>query len=160
MIVLFVLLVAWALLRLVGAVWIRGLNTWRGALPYALAAMFLFTASAHFTSMRHDLIRMTPPWVPYPAAIVYVTGVLEILGAIGLMLPQTRRWAGIALIVFLIAVFPANVHAARQQVTIGGRPATELWLRLPMQLLFIGLVWIAAVRRERTAPPSIEQAEA
>ena len=52
-----------------------------------------------------------------------------------------QRAAGIALILFFIAVLPANVHAAQAQVTLRGRSATPLWLRVPMQILFIGLAW-------------------
>jgi uncharacterized membrane protein len=148
MIVLGVLGVAWAIFRLVGRLGVGRLDSWRGALPYALALMFLFTAVAHFNDMRDDLIKMTPPWVPAPAAVVTITGVLEILGAIGLMIPRTRRAAGIALILFLLAVFPANVYAALNEVQFGGRAATPLWLRLPMQLLFIALLWWGAVRRD------------
>jgi uncharacterized membrane protein len=60
-------------------------------------------------------------------------------------LPGVRPYAGSALIVFFIAVFPANVQAARAAVTVGGRPATALWLRALMQLLFIALTWWAAL---------------
>lgn len=148
MIVLGVLFAAWIVLRVIGRFGVARLNSWRGALPYALALMFLFTAAAHFNAMRHDMLKMVPPWVPQPEAVVAVTGVLEILGALGLMIPKTRRAAGIALILFLIAVFPANVHAALNEVTMGGRPATPLWLRLPMQLLFILLLWWGAVKRD------------
>lgn len=148
MIVLGVLFVAWVIFRAVGRFGVARLNSWHGALPYALAVMFLFTAAAHFNQMRHDMVRMVPPWVPQPEAVVAITGGLEILGAIGLMVPKTRRAAGIALILFLVAVFPANVHAALNEVTMGGRPATPLWLRLPMQLLFICLLWWGAVKRD------------
>jgi uncharacterized membrane protein len=65
----------------------------------------------------------------------------ELAGAIGLVIPETRRAAGIALILFFIAVLPANIHAARAGVTLRGRPATPLWLRVPMQILFIFLAW-------------------
>ena len=58
-----------------------------------------------------------------------------------MLIPRTRRAAAAALIVFLIAVLPANIHAAREQLTIGGAAATALWPRLALQLLFIGLVW-------------------
>jgi uncharacterized membrane protein len=105
------------------------------------AVMLLFTASAHFTSMKEDLIRMTPPWVPWPRAMVFFTGLCELAGAIGLVIPTTRRAAAIALILFFIAVLPANIHAARAGVTLRGRPPTPLWLRLPMQMLFIALAW-------------------
>jgi len=91
--------------------------------------------------MKEDLIRMTPQWVPRPRAMVFFTGLCEIAGAIGLVIPMTRRAAGIALILFFIAVMPANIHAAHAGVTLRGRPATALWLRLPMQILFIVLAW-------------------
>lgn len=156
MLVLGVLFFAWVIFRGVGRLGIARLDSWRGALPYALAIMFLFTAVAHFNEMRHDMVSMVPPWVPAPETVVAITGVLEILGAIGLMIPRTRRAAGIALILFLIAVFPANVHAALNEVQFGGRPATALWLRAPMQLLFIGLLWWGAVRQEPKAKNASE----
>jgi uncharacterized membrane protein len=105
--------------------------------------MFCFTAAAHFNRMSDDLVRMVPRWVPWPRAVVYFTGVCEIAGAIGLLVPPLRRVAGIALIAFLIAVFPANVGADRKRLTIAGRRATPLLIRLPMQVLFIALVWWA-----------------
>jgi uncharacterized membrane protein len=73
--------------------------------------------------------------------MVFFTGLCEFAGAIGLVIPETRRAAGIALILFFIAVLPANIHAARAGVTLRGRPATPLWLRIPMQILFIVLTW-------------------
>lgn len=73
--------------------------------------------------------------------MVYFTGLCEIAGAIGLLFPLTRHAAGFALIVFFLAVFPANVRAARSGITLRGKPATALWLRAPMQVLFIFLAW-------------------
>jgi len=150
MIVLAVLAVSLVLFRGLGALGIKSMSSWIGALRYALAVMFLFTASAHFSSMKEDLIRMVPPWVPYPKEVVYFTGVCEILGAVALLIPRLRRAAALALIVFLLAVLPANIHAARNQTTLGGRPATPLWLRVPMQVLFIGLAWRASRRPQQT----------
>jgi uncharacterized membrane protein len=138
MIVLVVSLLAF---RGVGVAGVEALSSWAAATRWALAVMFLFTASAHFTALKEDLVRMVPKAVPYPRQVVYLTGICEVLGAIGLLVPSLQRAAGIALVLFLIAVFPANVHAARTAVTIRGKPATPLWLRLPMQLLFIGLTW-------------------
>jgi uncharacterized membrane protein len=115
--------------------------SWSADVRDGLAVMLLFTASAHFTPMKEDLIRMTPPWVPRPRVMVFFTGLCEIAGAIGLVIPTTQRAAGIALILFFIAVLPANVQAARDGITLRGRPATPLWLRLPMQILFIVLAW-------------------
>ena len=108
--------------------------------------MLLFTASAHFTKMKSDLLRMMPNWIPQPMALIYFTGVCEIAGAIGLVFPYSRQAAGIALIVFFIVVFPANVKAARSGVGMAGKPATPLWLRASMQVLFIALTAWSALR--------------
>jgi len=72
---------------------------------------------------------------------VYITGVLELLGAAGLVLPQFRRLAGICLIALLVGMFIANVNAAQRGVTLRGKRPTPLWLRAPMQILFIALLW-------------------
>ena len=129
------------LYRGLGALGVEPLAAWPAATRWALATLFLLTASAHFNRMREDLVRMLPAWAPAPRFTIYLTGVCEILGAIGLLLPETRRWAGLALILFLIAVFPANIKAAREHLTIRGKPAPPLALRLPMQILLIGLLW-------------------
>ena len=137
-----VLIVSLLVFRGAGAAGVEAFSSWAAAARCALAVMFLFTASAHFTAMKEDLVRMVPVGVPYPRQVVYATGILEVLGAIGLLVPGLRRDAGMALLLFLIAVFPANVHAARKGVTLRGKPPTPLWLRLPLQLFFIGLtIW-------------------
>lgn len=116
------------------------MDYWRDAARYELGMMFVFTATAHFNNMKHDLARMVPPVFPKPLLPVYVTGFLELLGALGLALHQFQRLAGICLILLLAAMFVANINAARTGVTLGGRPATPLWIRTPMQILFIGLL--------------------
>jgi uncharacterized membrane protein len=141
MAVLIVLFGSLLLFRAAGALGAPALDTWMAAARAALAAMLLFTASAHFTRMKKDLVRMVPDWVPAPRRIVALTGLCEILAAVGILVPGTRRPAGIFLILFFIAVFPANVHAARSGASLGGRPATPLALRLPMQILFIVIAW-------------------
>ena len=139
MLVLFILLVSLLIFRGLGLLGVQWFSSWVAATRYALAVMLAFTASAHFSRMKDDLVRMVPQWVPWPRAIVYFTGVCELAGAIGLLIPSLRTATGIALIAFFILVFPANVKAAQAEVTLGGRAATPLWLRLPMQLLFIAL---------------------
>jgi uncharacterized membrane protein len=114
---------------------------WHLATRIGLAVMFIFTGIAHFTSTRGDLIRMVPPGLPRPAALVTFTGIAELAGAFGLVVPATARAAAYALVVLLVAMFPANICAARIGHTIGGRPHTRLVLRLPLQLLWIGLLW-------------------
>jgi uncharacterized membrane protein len=103
--------------------------------------MFAFTGIAHFNKMKHDLARMVPAMFPRPLLLVYFTGLLEFMGAVGLLLPRFRSVTGICLIVLLIAIFPANVSAAMKGTTLAGKPATGLWLRAPMQALFIGVLW-------------------
>lgn len=141
MLVLIILFVSLLIFRALGTVGISLFATWTDCTRYALAVMFLFTSSAHFTKMRHDFARMMPKAVPNPMAMVYFTGACEILGAIGILVPHTRSLAGLCLCIFLVCVLPANIKAARDSVTIGGRPATELWLRVPMQVLFLVLVF-------------------
>ena len=110
----------------------------------ALAAMFLLTASAHWGKRRPDLIRMVPPVFPRPDLLVTLTGILEILGAIGLMVPSTAKVACIGLALLLLALFPANVYAARQHLTIAGRPVPRLAVRSALQLVFITTLIAAA----------------
>jgi uncharacterized membrane protein len=104
--------------------------------------MFLFVGVLHFTRRgRDEMARMVPNAFGNAMAIIYFTGVCEIAGAIGMLIPRTRVLAGVCLILFLIAVFPANVKAAREKLTVGGRQATPLVPRTAMQILFIALIW-------------------
>ena len=146
---LIVLIVVTLLARFGGRLGIVALANWAAATRVGLAVMLCFTAAAHFNSMRADLIRMVPPEVPAPGLMVTVTGVCEVLGAVGLLVPRTRRMAAVALVVFLIAVLPANIHAARAGVTLGGTAATPVLPRIALQVLFIALVWWAGWRRDR-----------
>jgi uncharacterized membrane protein len=145
MTVLFVLFGSWILFRAVGVLGVSALSSWQGSGCFALAAMFLFTGIAHFTKVGHEMARMVPRMFARPMLMVYFTGVCELLGAIGLVLPATRAMAGAALTLLLLVMFPANVKAARDRLTVGGRPATALWMRAPMQVLFIAMLWWTAM---------------
>jgi uncharacterized membrane protein len=109
--------------------------------------MFLLTASAHWGKRRPDLVRMVPPVFRRPDLLVSLTGVLELLGAVGLLLPRLAPLAAGGLSLLLLALFPANVHAARAGVTIAGRPATALGPRALMQLVFLGATLAVALGR-------------
>jgi uncharacterized membrane protein len=111
--------------------------------------MFCFTAVAHFNAMRTDLIRMVPPWVPAPELMVTFTGICELLGALGLLVPRTRPVAACALVLLLVAVLPANIHAAMTGATLRGEPVTPLVPRIALQVLFITLVVWAGLLRGR-----------
>ena len=153
MAVMVVLVASLLVFRALGGLGLARFGSWKEATRYALAVTFLFTAAAHFTSLRHDMARMVPASVPWPEAVVAFTGVCEVAGAIGLLVPRLQRAAGIALVAFLVAVFPANVRAAREGVTLGGRAATPLVWRIPMQVLLIGLVvWVTQTAGSRTPP--------
>jgi uncharacterized membrane protein len=79
--------------------------------------------------------------------MVTFTGICEILGAIGLLVPRTRRITAIALILLLVAVLPANIHAANAGVTLRGEAATPVVPRVALQVLFISLLWWSSVRK-------------
>jgi uncharacterized membrane protein len=139
--VLIVLFSSWLILRGIGVLGVHALASWQHSAVYALAVTFVFTGVAHFNKMKHDLARMIPSAFPQPLLLVYVTGVLEFFGALGLLLPQFRRLAGICLAIMLIGLFVANVNAALRGVTLRGKPVTNLWLRTPMQIFFVWLLW-------------------
>ena len=138
-----VLVIATLLLRGIGAAGVALFNNWIWSLRGGLALMFLFTSSAHWGKQRADLIAMVPRAFRRPDLIVSATGVLEILGAVGLLIPAIAPVAAACLSMLLISLFPANIRAARQGLTIGGRPATALPLRTLLQLVFIAAVLVA-----------------
>lgn len=144
MIVLAVLFLSMLIFRGIGAAGVSVFATWTASARDALAVMLVFTGITHFNKMRHSLVRMVPPAFPAPMTIIYVTGILELLGAVGLVIPQTRPIAGICLAILFIAMFPANWYAVRNAIPVAGRPATPLWVRLPMQILFIFLALSSA----------------
>jgi uncharacterized membrane protein len=137
MVPFYVLLVGFAAFRVAGYAGIGYLNHWQTSMRAAVGLMFLFTASAHWGSRRADLIRMVPPALKAPGLLVTITGILVIAGAIGLNLPQTARIAAMCLALLMLALFPANVRAARQAIELGGRPPTPLPLRTALQVIFI-----------------------
>jgi uncharacterized membrane protein len=138
-----VLLVSWLAMRGVGALGVGAFASWQSDAAYALALMFLFTASAHFNKTRHDLARMIPRQFPFPEWIIVITGICEILGALGLIIPATRYIAGVGLVLLLSAMLPANISAALRDIPLRGRPATPLWLRVPIQIIFVGMtLWV------------------
>ena len=157
---LFVLVVSFLLLRGLGLLGVRRLSSWREAGLIAVVIMFVFTGATHFTGMKHDYAAMLPGPLSGNLGIIYLSGVLEIAGALGLLVPRTRRLAGICLALYLVAVFPGNVYAAVNEVPFRGEPPTPLWLRTPIQLLFIGMVLWTSVRKplERVeAPRGVEE---
>lgn len=120
-------------------------DTWPAALAAGLALMFILTGVAHFVpSMRRDMIAIVPPRLPRPALLVTVTGVLELAGAAGLLYPPTRVAAATCLFLLMLAMFPANIHAARMP-----RPpasmTTNLGTRSAEQAVYLAAAVVVAV---------------
>ena len=88
-----------------------------------------------------------PPYVPRHRESVLVSGVAEVAGGVGILVPETRPYARWWLIALLTAVYPANVHMALNAGDYKELPTWALWARLPFQFLFGAAVWRA------TAPP-------
>lgn len=110
-----------------------------------LAALFITTGTLHFLHAQF-FASIVPPWLPAHRFLVALSGAAEIAGGVGLIFPRTRRYAGVGLIVLLIAVFPANVEMAMhpQMYASTASPGALLW-RLPLQAVAIAWVWYAAV---------------
>lgn len=138
-----VLVTATLVLRAAGAAGVHLLDTWTVSLRAGLALMFLLTASAHWGKRKQELIAMVPPVFPRADLMVTFTGILELLGAAGLLLPATAPAAAVCLVVLLVALFPANVRGAREHLKIGGREVTPLPLRTLLQIVFIAALVLA-----------------
>lgn len=121
MIVLFVLLGSWLVFRAMGAFGVPLFGTWHDAARYALAAMFFFTAISHFTRMKHDQASMVPKIFAHPLAVIYFTGALEFLGAVGLLAPRFAALAGICLILLARGDVPGE-HQGSARAFDAGRP--------------------------------------
>lgn len=136
---LIALLIGFVTARLAGLAGVDALDDWQPALRLGLALMFVVTGVVHFApaAYRNDLIRMVPPALPRPDLLVTATGVLELAGAVCLLIPVTARWAAAGLAVLMLAMFPANVSAARRKLTLNGRPVTPLGLRTALQIVFV-----------------------
>ena len=100
--------------RLIGWLGVDYVDSWPQAVAVGLAAMFMMTVIAHFVpSMRRDMIAIVPPRLPAGGLLVTITGVLELVGAAGLLYPPTRVAAAVCLFVLMLVMFPANVYASR-----------------------------------------------
>jgi len=104
------------------------------------AGFFIVAGISHFTN-RDFFTAIVPPYLPWPVALVYISGVAEVvLGAL-LLLPATAVLAGWGLIALLIAVFPANLHMAVNHQLYPDVSRTALFIRLPLQGVMIALAW-------------------
>lgn len=117
------------------------LATLRAVLRVLMAAFFAGGFVLHMTAVD-ALVSITPAWVPFPRAVVSITGWLELAGAVGLLLPQTRRAAGLALALYILAVWPANIHQALAHIVVPPIP-DSWWYHGPRLALQPVLAWWA-----------------
>ena len=112
--------------------------------PQAAGLCFVFLwffigGIMHFVATGTEA-SIVPPWMPWPVAAVLISGVFELLGAVGILYPPTRKAAGIGLFLLTIAVTPAHVYML-QRPELFPVPLWALWLRLPVQLGLLWLIW-------------------
>lgn len=124
------------------------MNPWLRGLRIGLALFFGLAGVGHFTDAAF-FVSIVPSYLPFPTALVYLSGVAEIAGAAGLMVERTRRFAAWGLIGLLIAVFPANIDMALHPQSWPAAPSWSglqdpdpvmLYLRLPMQFVLMAAV--------------------
>ena len=153
---LFLLVAPYLILTLAGR-WISGLKIASSKRArVGLSLFFLVTALAHFNTTE-EMARMIPSSIPYRVELIYVTGVLELLGAVGVWIPRLERLTGLLLILMLIGLLPANIYSAINRVEYGGHGAGPVYLlaRVPFQLFVIWWTYFATEQdwfRRRVRP--------
>lgn len=107
-------------------------------LRWVFTVVMVAAGANHFITPE-TYLAMMPDALPAHAALVAVSGVAEIAGGLGLILPATRKLAAWGLVALFVAVFPANLNMAIHDLPLGGRsvPGWALWARLPLQLVFL-----------------------
>ncbi|HEY3740016.1 MAG TPA: DoxX family protein [Bryobacteraceae bacterium] len=114
-----------------------------------LAAVFYISAGTLHFLKPEPYLKIMPPYIPWHAFLVELSGCFEILGGVGLLIPQTRRAAAWGLVALLIAIFPANVYMATNPVEAGAASVSAAirWGRLPFQAVLIWWVlWATKVK--------------
>jgi uncharacterized membrane protein len=106
--------------------------TWRARLRWPLAFFMVSVGALHFLTPEF-FVRIVPEYLPAHLALVEVSGVFEILGGVGILVPRVRHMASLGLVALYVAVFPANVNMVVHPELGGDVPAWLLWTRLPLQ---------------------------
>lgn len=109
---------------------------------------FFLGGIAHFAATATEA-RIVPPVIPWPVAAVLVSGVFELLGAFGILLPSTRKAAGIGLFMLTLAVTPAHIYML-QRPELFNVPLWALWVRLPVQVALLWLIFWSTWRVRRS----------
>jgi uncharacterized membrane protein len=107
---------------------------------YVLGLLLVAAGTLHFIAPG-PYLRIMPPYLPAPLALVYLSGLAEIGLGLGLLFRRTRRWAAWGTVALLIAIFPANVYMAQANDSLFHLPTWVVWARLPLQLVLIAWAW-------------------
>jgi uncharacterized membrane protein len=121
----------------------------KGIVRLLLSGVFISSGVLHFTATE-EYLKITPPALPATNMLVYISGVFEILGGLGLFIPKVRRSAALGLVALLIAVFPANIYHAMSKVQVASLPNSPLYhiIRLPMQFVLIwAVLWSSSPKK-------------
>ena len=110
---------------------------------FAVAFFFSFAGVGHFTNTAF-FVAIMPPYLPAHLELVYLSGVFEVLGGVGVLFAASRQVARYGLLALLVAVYPANIHMALHPELFPDMTAAALYGRLPLQFVFAWLVWWAA----------------
>ncbi|HVZ98419.1 MAG TPA: hypothetical protein VG847_16170 [Chitinophagaceae bacterium] len=116
----------------------------------AMCVMLCFTSIAHF-AFKKGMAMMIPGFIPFKNALVFVTGIFEIIAGIGLLFTNYRTITAWSLIIFFLLMLPANIHAAIKKVdyqkgNFEGSGINYLWFRIPLQIFFIAWVYFFSVK--------------
>lgn len=128
---------------------IYGNYQWAIAGCIGMSVMILFTGVAHFIYTK-GVTMMLPEFIPQKTFIVYLTGIIEIAAAVGLLLPYFRTTTGWLLIIFFVMILPSNIYAGMKQVDYenadySGNGLNYLWVRVPLQIFFIAWIYVFAI---------------
>mgnify|MGYP003384844227 CR=1 FL=1 len=115
-------------------------RSWRVFSVSLCTVLFIFVGILHFAKTP-AFLRVMPPQIPFPLEMVYISGVVEILGGLGLLWKRTRPTSVMVLIALLVAVFPANIHMALNPDKFPEIPLWLLYARLPFQIILGLWVW-------------------
>ena len=116
-------------------------------LKYVLAIFFALAGLNHFR-VPEFYIKIVPPYLPFPLLLVYVSGFLEIVLGVALLVPRYKRMAAWGLIALLVAVFPANIYMAVNPDAFPAYRPAMLWARLPLQAVLV--IWVLWYTRSDT----------
>lgn len=116
----------------------------------AMSCMLVLTAIGHF-AFTQGMAMMMPDFIPFKRQLVYLTGLLEIAAAFGLLFFRLQHITAWLLIIFFILILPANINAALKNIdyqteSSTGHGVAYLWFRVPLQVFFIAWTYFFGIR--------------